>query len=332
MSMADLGRTRFAYSPLAEVAESLYVLSARQVPAVHQPWLAAVRPSLGRVDLALLTAVVPARPFIADFFFGGVGDRSTSIEQQLQALATTPTDVLRRGLEQVWRGDAIPEHVDELLAHEGRGPRRLADALWEYWRVALEPRWPLMRAVLDDDVAYRAGELAQCGIEGLLSGVHPDLSMAGDLIQIEKKRHSGREEHDLAGTGMLLVPSIFVWPNVLFAAGPTGPPSLTYPARGIGNVWQARPSEMDEDPLASLLGRSRAAILRALSVPQSTTDLALSLRQSPPSVSQHLSVLRRTGLVVSWRSGRRVYYRRTALADSVLEASGGTKAADAPSA
>jgi DNA-binding transcriptional ArsR family regulator len=35
-------------------------------------------------------------------------------------------------------------------------------------------------------------------------------------------------------------------------------------------------------------------------------------------VSQHLSVLRRNGLVISWRAGRRVLYRRTDLAASIV--------------
>jgi DNA-binding transcriptional ArsR family regulator len=74
-----------------------------------------------------------------------------------------------------------------------------------------------------------------------------------------------------------------------------------------------------DDTLASLLGRSRAAILTSLSVPRCTTELALTLGQSPPAVSQHLSVLRRSALVVSWRSGRKVLYKRTALGASIVE-------------
>jgi hypothetical protein len=54
MSVTDLGRTRFAYSPLIEVAESLYMLSAAQVVPVHRKWFEATRDSLRRVDLTLL--------------------------------------------------------------------------------------------------------------------------------------------------------------------------------------------------------------------------------------------------------------------------------------
>src|SRR5690242_4925381 len=85
---------------------------------------------------------------------------------------------------------------------------------------------------------------------------------------------------------------------VVFAVGPARPPVLTYPARGVGNLWgKDGPVLAGEDPLSALLGRRRAEILRALDLPSCTTDLAARLGQSPSAVSQHLSVLRRNGLV-----------------------------------
>jgi DNA-binding transcriptional ArsR family regulator len=77
---------------------------------------------------------------------------------------------------------------------------------------------------------------------------------------------------------------------------------------------------IDDEPLAALLGRTRAAILEMTAVPLSTTQIAHELGQSPGSVNQHLSVLRGSGLVVSRRSGRSVLYRQTPLAQSMIAA------------
>src|SRR5262249_59992669 len=90
MSVDDLGRTRFAFSPLAEVAESLYMLASGSVNPLHRSWFDAVRPRLDRVDLPLLTAVVPARALIADFLLGGAGDPTTPIQQQLRLVPGPP--------------------------------------------------------------------------------------------------------------------------------------------------------------------------------------------------------------------------------------------------
>jgi DNA-binding transcriptional ArsR family regulator len=78
-----------------------------------------------------------------------------------------------------------------------------------------------------------------------------------------------------------------------------------------------------DDELADLLGRTRAAVLRAVALPRSTSDLAAELGQSMPAISAQLTVLRHAGLVSSWRAGRRVLYQLTPLARNVLAASSG---------
>jgi DNA-binding transcriptional ArsR family regulator len=322
MSVADLGRTRFAFSPLAEAAESLYMLASEAIHPLHRSWFDSVRPRLDHVDLALLKAVIPARPVIADFLFSGAVDPTTTIDQQLRLVAELPADQLAQEIEAVWRAESIPPRARELMGQGQDGPRYLAEALWHYWSVTIEPHWRAMRAVLDDDVAYRATELTKGGVGAMLSDLAPQVSLRGEVLRIDKKRGlEGDDDEDLSGIGLLLVPSVFVWPNVVFAVGPAGPPALTYPARGVGNLWHEHSAAADENALGALLGRSRAEIIVALALPQSTTELSLALGQSPSSVSQHLSVLRRCGLVTSWRSGRSVLYRRTDLATSIVHAS-----------
>jgi DNA-binding transcriptional ArsR family regulator len=96
-------------------------------------------------------------------------------------------------------------------------------------------------------------------------------------------------------------------------------PALVYTPRGVGALW-APPAEPDPGALDALLGRRRAAILRALRVPASTQDLAERLRASPAGVSEHLGVLRASGLVRAERDGRRVLYARTAAGEQLLRA------------
>lgn len=319
MTAADVRHTRFAYSPLAEVAESLHMISSGRVEPLHRGWFAAVRDELHRVDMPLLHAVVPARPFIADFLFTGATDSGTTIEDQLKLVAEMPAGQLRREIEDVWQSEPVPAAALKVVDDPTGGPGRLAHTLWQYWSVAMEPHWRSMRAALDEDVAFRASELTQGGLGAMLAGLHSTVTVIGDVLHIDKRVSC---QEDLAGSGLVLVPSVFVWPRVIFAKSESDRPcSLTYAARGVGNVWsQERRLASHEDPLAALLGRSRAAIIDCLALPMSTSELALKLGQSPPSISQHLAVLRRSGLATSWRSGRRVLYRRSVLADSIAAA------------
>jgi DNA-binding transcriptional ArsR family regulator len=317
LSTADVRSMRFAYSPLAEVAEGLYMIASGRVGLFHRPWFMAVRNQLRRVDLRLLNAIVPARPLIADFLFAGATDTGTRIEDQLKLVAETPVAALRREVEAVWQGEPVAPAARAVL-DDPDGPGRLAEALWEYWTVAVEPHWRAMRAVLDDDVAHRATELTKGGLGAMLAGLHPSVTVIGDVLHIDKPCPN---QEDLAGGGMTLVPSVFTWPTVIFARSESGPCTLTYAARGVANLWiDGKPSGANDDPLAALLGRGRAAVLSCLALPMSTTELAVRLGLSPPAVSQHLAILRRSGLAISWRSGRRVLYRRSALADSIVAA------------
>ncbi|HEX6578666.1 MAG TPA: DUF5937 family protein [Jiangellaceae bacterium] len=325
LRVGDLGRVRFAYSPLVEVAESLYMLSSGSIAPVHRAWHAAVRERLHATDLDLLQAVVPARSYIADFLLPGATYPARTITGQLEKLAGLPADRIRGDIEDAWHGQPPPVRVQQLAATGSAGPALLAEALSAYWTVAIEPYWRDMRAVLDDDVAFRAAALTRSGLREVLADLHPQISVRDEEIRIDK-RHSWQQ--DLSSAGLLLVPSVFTWPNVIFETGSQGPSSLTYAARGVGKIWGASEAPAaDDDALGALLGRSRAAILTCLELPHSTTELALKLGQSPPSISQHLSVLRRSGLVTSWRSGRSVLYRRTVLAASIVEASGSSAAA-----
>jgi DNA-binding transcriptional ArsR family regulator len=321
LTVSDLARTRFAYSPLAEIGESIYLLSSGSIYGLHRAWYEDVAPGLRDVDMELLLSVVPPRPWIADFLFIGAADTGTSIGSQLDLLRNLPREAFEAELRSVWRGGPPPPRVAALIEAGTDGSRMLADVLLGYWAVAIEPHWPAMRAVLEEDIAYRAGELTRNGVAAMLADMHPELSIHDDVLRIAKKRADLHQVEHLAGQGLLLVPSVFVWPNVVFAVDSARPPSLTYPARGVGNLWGRQdPQLTDTDPLPALLGRSRAEILAALDLPSCTTDLAARLSQSPSAVSQHLSVLRRNGLVRSWRVGRRVLYLRTELATSIVGA------------
>jgi DNA-binding transcriptional ArsR family regulator len=326
LNPGDLERLRFAYSPLAEVAESLYVLHCGQVPLLHRGWFDRTRTRLRGVDMQVLRAIVPApRPHVASFLLSGARAPSTSIDVQLAAVAECSTARLRADLEVVWRGE-IPAETTRVLQHGG-GPR-IAEALHQYWTVAIEPSWPQIRAVLDADVAYRASRLARGGIAALLSDLHPELELAEHAIQVQSS--AAGSEHELRGAGLLLVPCVFAWPHVMVDIDAGNPPSITYGPRGIGELRpQTPPPDQNADALAALLGRTRAAILRAVALPKTTSDLAVDLDQSMPAVSAHLAVLRRAGLVSSWRAGRRVLYQLTPLARSVLAASSSASATPA---
>lgn len=159
------------------------------------------------------------------------------------------------------------------------------------------------------DVAFHSLRLAEVGLGGLLPELDRRCGWRAGTLTVASK---GEHERHLGGQGLVLMPSVFSWPDVVSGFDPPWQPTLVYPARGIGGLW-SDPADRSPEALVRLLGRGRAAVLTALDDPTSTSALAHRLGLAPSSVSGHLGVLRDSGLLVSRRYGHQVLYERTPL-------------------
>lgn len=149
----------------------------------------------------------------------------------------------------------------------------------------------------------------------LLNDLHRQVRWEGDTLVVAQRHCLAPDVAD--GPGLVLVPSVFVWPSVLSVSAGDAP-QLAYPASGLGTLWE-RPNDVP-DALAAVLGRGRARLLTELVGEASTTELARRSGMSPGGVSQHLTALRAAGLVVTHRRGRSLLSARTDLAEALLSA------------
>ncbi|MFI9600990.1 DUF5937 family protein [Streptomyces sp. NPDC052043] len=308
----DLMRCRFAVSPLWETQEAVRTLRRPDRHGYHPHWLRRIREAARELDLAPLWLLMPRRGHSPDFLgpppIGPAAvfedeiaqlraaDPGTAREELARALADTP------GALESARGRAM-------LADPGRAVRELADLLEAAWHALVEPEWPRLRALLEADVAFHSRRLAEVGLGALLPELDRRMSWDGRTLTVDWPGEHGR---DLDGRGLVLMPSVFSWPDVISGYDPPWQPTLVYPARGLAGLW-ARPGAEGGEALVRLLGRGRAAVLAALTDPATTTTLAHRLGLAPSSVSAHLTVLRDAGLLTSRRYGHQVLYERTPL-------------------
>ncbi len=128
----------------------------------------------------------------------------------------------------------------------------------------------------------------------------------------------------LGPDGLVLVPSVFIWPDWSVKKSTSTQTTLLYPARGVARVWDdlrgssGRPGDLAA--VESLLGAPRTRLLSALRSPATTSALAGRFGVTPGAVSQHLAVLYRGGLVDRQRSGRTVLYQASELGLALLGA------------
>ncbi|WP_242895141.1 DUF5937 family protein [Actinomadura litoris] len=313
----DLLHSRFALSPLFELDGLLRALTGLGERALPGAWAERLRPGLDALraatDLDAVLALQTAR-YGAAFVAPPPRGLAQTVEDDLAAVRATPPDVARREIAHALRlRPGAGERARAVLARPD-AHLAVADALEAAWRALLAPEWPRLRAICERDVLHRAGRLSGGGWEAALRDLHPRVRWRERGIDLLGLRPE--ETVPLGGTGLLLIPSVFVWPGIAAHTEAPWPYTLIYPARGISALWEPAPPAAP-GALAALLGRTRARILLALDEPAGTTQLARALGVAPGAVGDHLAVLRRAGLADRARAGRAVLYHRTPLGDAL---------------
>ncbi|MFE0175928.1 DUF5937 family protein [Streptomyces sp. NPDC059002] len=317
----DLLRCRFAVSPLWETQEAVRTLKRPDRHGYHPHWLRRIRAAGRGLDLGALWLLMPRRGHSPDFLGPPPIGPAAPFDEEIAGVRAADPEAARDDMARALActpGAADSPKGRALLADPAGAVQELADALEAAWHALIEPDWPRLRALLEADVAFHSRRLAEVGLGGLLPELDPRLSWDAGTLTVE-----WREEHvrHLAGQGLILIPSVFSWPDVISGFDPPWQPTIAYPVRGIAGLW-AEPSERTPEALVRLLGRGRATVLASLDAPATTSGLAHRLGLAPSSVSAHLAALRGAGLLVSRRYGHQVFYECTPLGIALVAGGG----------
>ncbi|MCG5446935.1 winged helix-turn-helix domain-containing protein [Micromonospora sp. NIE79] len=321
----DILRTRVAPAadPVWELVLSLHVLRGRTRDPLTANWRRSVardlRQDSSSEQLRMLFALNPPRGYFPDFLtpYASVG----GFEAGLEAVRSTPTELLHRDLSVLAAENQLPSSAAALARGEVSALHHLADSMEQYRSLAISPYWSRIQAAVAADRARRARALLDGGIEGLLTSFRPAMRWESGVLEVRSYPHS-RELH-LDGRGLLLVPSFFCAATPVALLDPALPPVLVYPVDRLGALVSANAgaaSGAARESLAALLGRTRAAVLQASDEGCTTGEVARQLNISPAAASQHATVLRNAGLLVSHRERNSVLHTLTPLGRAMLDA------------
>lgn len=324
LGIADLAGTRFAASPLSETARAVLLLGRRDTPAVNRPWADWARARLAEKPLRmprlwpLINNGLDVHP---EFLIPAPAGQWPTIEDELARVCATPEDAVRGSLHRVFGTGPWPESATALHEDPAGSLAEIAAEYGEFYRRLIEPHWERIKSVLDADIAYRTALLARGGARALFSDMHPGLRWSDGLMILDDG--SDAELRVWMGPdGVVLMPSVFNWPEVSTALATSSQTGLVYPARGAATVWHALSGAPATSiaVLSALIGVTRARMLDTLRSPATTSALARQLAVTPGAVSQHLAVLHRAGLLTRQRSGRSVLYQTSDLGLALLDA------------
>ncbi|WP_433562782.1 ArsR/SmtB family transcription factor [Nocardia sp. CA-151230] len=317
LNAVALTRCRFALSPLAETLGTLIALHRPNTDPAYSDRHARLRPALSEwldrdpVVAGLVPLVAATKWFPSFVAIPPTGGMSTRLADELAAVAAYSDDRVRAevrdSLMACW---AEPD--TGWLALDGLGPR-IAAVFEHAWTTLVAPDWARRRAILDRDITFRAGLVADHGWHEAIASLRakPIWSAADTAIRFSNQDYP---DLDITEEGLIFVPR--TTPGGWWTCDNPPAYALVYQARGTA----APAATTESDPLATLLGPGRARVTRELTAPATSTQLAALLDISLGTVGAHLGVLRDAGIIAGARTGRNVVYRLTPRGQSLLSA------------
>lgn len=309
----DLARTRIVSNPhpMWELVLSLHIVQARHTPTRHALWrrssLIRLNDPRSRHHRELLTALVPPRGNFPDFLtpYQDTSDFAASLDTVL----STPARRLGHEMALLSPNRQPPAIARSLAAGDRDALHALGDAMTWYHDTVLAPHWTAIDRTVRSDRGLRTLDLATGGIEQLLNSLSEHIRWIPPVLHAA---YPLDRDIQLGGRGITLIPSYFCWNTPVTFVDPGLPPVLVYPVPNVSIPHG------DLAALASLIGDTRARVLRALSVPRSTSNLAEHIHSSLASASKHATVLREAGLITSTRRGNTMLHTVTALGEALL--------------
>ncbi|MDR7383065.1 winged helix-turn-helix domain-containing protein [Promicromonospora iranensis] len=313
----DLARVRIAPGPdpLWEVLLSAHVVNQRSGTVLFGRWRERVVSGLSPAARMLLR-LTPPRGYSPDFLTPVTG--TDSFETGLDAVLSTPRTQLRHDISVLAREHQPRLWMRDLADGSAPAVRGLGVAMRSYYQQAVEPYWNDIRAAVDIDRAARTRAWVEGGTEHALRTLHPSVRWEYPVLSVSTA--ADRDVH-LAGRGLLIIPSYFCVRAPITLADAELPPVLLYPIvhepTATDRSFEGRTDSGRQ--LTALLGRTRAAVLRALGTGATTSEIAHRLAISPASASEHATVLRNAGLIASARERNTVIHALTPLGRTLLD-------------
>lgn len=293
--------------PLLELSLAIGMLQRLDAHSVFTPWRRRAGRALPRPAHPLHQLISPqgAGPLFLD-------PPTLELEEGVDRIrSTSPTQAGAELRAMVSFDRPFTPWVRGLASQDREAWQILEQSVRTNYASVITAAWPRIQAGFRAENAWRARILAQQGVLATLTGLSPSTRLNGLTLEADLARDL---DITLDGKGIVLQPSLF-WDELLATFHSDGRLILIYPAV---TPLPLRDALSPDDPLAVLLGSTRAQALRVLVHQHTTSDLAQELDVTPAAASMQAKTLRGAGLIVSQREGKAMWHWCTSLGLDLL--------------
>ncbi|MFI5694802.1 ArsR/SmtB family transcription factor [Kribbella sp. NPDC051586] len=280
----------------------LRMLSLMQTPSGRAALQPMVSPPGHRRQIP--SAVAPLTP---------TGD--LSIERQVDALRSNHNDLLRGNLIEIYQG-RVPAAWRTAADRPARWSRALGDVLSDVWNGLGRGAWNGSRPAVDRELRRQEKLVTYGATDTLFNTLSPRIGYADGAFLLD-----GRVRVPVNGRQIVLAPMISAPGSMVVEIADPIAVVIGYPLPDALAGWtgSARFLRPFEDPLAAVVGHTRADVLRKLHQQTTMSLLAAEVNCAPSTLTHHCNILEGAGLIARIRQGRMITIHRTTRGSALLD-------------
>ena len=337
--VARAGRERvsFAASPLLEAVLSLHVVVEPKHHPLQQHWARSARRLSPGLRAEIGGFAFAYRSYFPQFCIPPVAGALAHFDDEINGLTTVPDELIALEFSRPLHGCDAPRDHDVLQRPETRDaicqaaralpptsrelallaldePRALMERfqsmLARYWEEVFDREWSRLEPRIAEGITEAGRVIATSGLFAFLDGLRPEVRVDRSSGSFSLDRVHDHMVDLTTGGGLLMVPSVYVWPHVRVNCDGPWPSALVYAAPSV--VDDARAKLPSQDLLKIIRSLGADTRLRALRLvaqqPRSTRELASLLNVSEAAMCRHLRGLADAGVISAHRDSYYILY------------------------
>ncbi len=263
---------RFTISPCFELVMAFRSFLRSSNKGYFSNWIKKAEENILTTDFPYLSALVRKNGYIPDFLTPL--NNSTILTVEIDNILMTKKNLVMKDIEKVSKHYGLEEAIyAQFTASHKSALKLITNEMTRFWGKTLLTYWGKCKSFLESDILYRSQLMAKKGVEAVFDNIGKGIEYKSSSLRIDKKFSALVKVNKL---GLLLMPSVFSYPDVYVVYAPSQPVIIIYPIKDTRLFSDSKLTHPYS--LQLLFGATSTIILELLDQPRTTYELSILTR------------------------------------------------------